>query len=176
MTKITFCAYFWYWYEKKVDILTNNEERIYLKTEKGEFEAIKNDENMKKYYILKYLPIAIFLPFFFTVNELILIDLVQLIAPLSIVILQVLKPIQKIVLPIILAFSIVLFLYIDIREYPYFIKYMLVSYALSELIIDLVTKRIFIVYKIQKDKEKEMVSFGMVSNDGEKNMRREERE
>jgi hypothetical protein len=169
--KLIFSAYFWYWYPKSVNILDYNEKCISFKNENETFEARKHSKSLNKYYALKYFPLFIFSLFMFSLTEILTFKPIHFIAPICVVIMQMFGQKQLIILSFILIFSLGLFFYIDIKEFPYFIKYLIFSYALSEMIMDLVSKRIWVVFLIKTKKdttineiveEKEMVSFAMV--------------
>ena len=155
--------FLWYCFSKKVEIISKTENGINVKTKLKDLFLVTSREIKIKFLIIKYLPTLIFTLLIVSFNEIQNLELIVLLAPLYIVFNYMFFVHRKVLIPLSIFSSIIIFISYDILIFPIFIKYLIISYIAIELLLDIYKRDQFYVY--ENNQKKNPVAFAIIKKE-----------
>lgn len=155
--------FLWYCFSKKVEIISTTENGINVKTNLKELFLVTSRQIKIKFLIIKYLPTLLFTILIVSINEIQNLELIVLLAPLYIIFNYMFFTHKKVLIPLSIISSIIIFISYDILIFPIFIKYLIISYILIELSLDIYKRDQFYVY--ENNQKKNPVAFAIIQKE-----------
>ncbi len=141
--------FLWFFFRRNVEVLSHKNDTIKIKTKLKELKLVSNKKIRINFFIIKYFPSILLLSLIISIKEILNLEVIILLSPLYILIFYIFNN-YKIIVPITILSSILIFFFYNILLFPLFIKYCLISFFVIELIMDLFFRKQFEVYEDNK--------------------------
>lgn len=151
--------FLWYFFHRNIKVLSKKRNELIIQTELKKLTLKKNKKSLKQYVLIKYIPILFFLFLTISIQEIMNLDLIIILAPLFIILNLLFFPYRRVVIPISICAALIIFIFYDILVLPLFIKYLIVSYIFIEIYLDIFKREIYYVF--EEDNNQKPVAFAI---------------